>query len=215
MTDKLTTGFDLKSVNDQGYFEGYASVFDVVDQGRDIVERGAFKRTIADRGPEGIKMLWQHDPSEPIGVLDEIYEDSHGLYVKGRLLMDVKRAHEAHALMLEGALDGLSIGFKTVRAKRDAEKGLRHLLDLDLWEVSLVTFPMQPSARIKQFKAATVANSIRDYEAFLREAGGFSRNEAKVLATKGYSGFSDEREAQQPWEPTLRSINDLISRINS
>jgi hypothetical protein len=214
MTDKLTTGFDLKSVNDEGYFEGYASIFDVVDQGRDIVERGAFKRTIADRGAAGIKMLWQHDPTEPIGVLDEIYEDSHGLYVKGRLLMDVKRAHEAHALMVEGALDGLSIGFKTVRAKRDTEKGLRHLLDLDLWEVSLVTFPMQPSARVRQFKAAA-NKTIRDYEAFLREAGGFSRNEAKVLATKGFQGFRDEREAQTPWEPTLASINSLIGQLKS
>jgi len=189
--DKLITNFELNAINDLGFFEGYASIFGVVDQGRDIIEKGAFKRTIKDRGAVGIKMLWQHDPSEPIGVLDEIYEDSHGLYVKGRLLMDVKRAHEAHALMVVGALDGLSIGFKTIRARRDEANGYRHLLEMDLWEVSLVTFPMQPAARIKRFKSMALSKNIHDYETFLQEAGGFSENEAKVLAAQGFKALSD------------------------
>jgi HK97 family phage prohead protease len=136
-------------------FEGYASVFDRVDRGRDMVMKGAFARSIRERGPRGIKLLWQHDPSEPVGLLDIVREDARGLYVRGRLLLDLKRAREAHALMRAGALDGLSIGYRTVLSDREARTGVRRLRDVDLWEVSLVTFPMQEAARIAAFKAAT------------------------------------------------------------
>jgi HK97 family phage prohead protease len=136
-----------------GAFEGYASVFDRVDRGRDIVVRGAFARSITERGARGVKLLWQHDPTEPIGILDEIREDSRGLYVRGRLLLGLKRAREAYDLMRASALDGLSIGYRTVTAVREEKTGLRRLRDVDLWEVSLVTFPMQDAARVVAFKS--------------------------------------------------------------
>jgi len=94
-----------------------------------------------------VKMLWQHDPSQPIGVWDEVHEDARGLYVKGRILTDVTRGREAAALLAAGAIDGLSIGYRTLRSQRDG-KGQRLLAELELWEVSLVTFPMLPEARV-------------------------------------------------------------------
>lgn len=154
---------------DAGGFEGYASVFGLPDRGRDIVMRGAFARSIRERRARGIKLLWQHDPSEPIGMLDEIREDARGLFVRGRLLLNLKRAKEAHALMRAGALDGLSIGYRTIRADRQAKTGLRRLLDLDLWEVSLVTFPMQEAARISAFKSDSLASEAATWNAACAE----------------------------------------------
>lgn len=130
-----------------GAFAGYASVFHRVDRGGDRVLPGAFAKSIARRGPRGVRLLWQHDPSTPIGVIDEIAEDGRGLFVKGRLLLEVARGREAHALLCGAAIDGLSIGYRTLLAERDRD-GVRNLREIDLWEVSLVTFPMQPAARV-------------------------------------------------------------------
>ena len=129
--------------------EGYASVFETPDQGGDVVKPGAYaaslKRIASGRGR--VRMLWQHDPAQPIGVWDEVREDARGLYVKGRLLTEVGRAREAAVLLEAGAIEGLSIGYRTRRAERGPE-GQRLLRELDLWEVSLVTFPMLPDARV-------------------------------------------------------------------
>ena len=129
--------------------EGYASVFGRRDQGGDVVLAGAYatslkKMAAADRR---VKMLWQHDPAQPIGIWDEVREDATGLWVKGRLLPDVAKGREAAALLEAGAIDGLSIGYRTVKAEKDG-KGQRLLSELELWEVSLVTFPMLPEARV-------------------------------------------------------------------
>lgn len=129
--------------------EGYASVFGRRDQGGDVVEAGAYGRSLAALAAQGrrVKMLWQHDATQPIGVWDEVREDATGLYVKGRVLAEVERGREAAALLAAGAIDGLSIGYRTVRADRDGT-GQRRLQDVELWEVSLVTFPMQLEARV-------------------------------------------------------------------
>ena len=133
------------SLDDDHVIEGYASLFGSVDQGGDIVDKGAYSKSLtSDRK---VKMLWQHDPREPIGIWDEVREDAQGLYVKGRLLPPVARAREAAALTRAGAIDGLSIGYRTVKATKD-EGGRRHLSEVELWEVSLVTFPMLPEARL-------------------------------------------------------------------
>ncbi|MGP9790100.1 HK97 family phage prohead protease [Roseinatronobacter sp. NSM] len=128
---------------------GYASVFGLRDTGGDTVQPGAYGASLqrlAARGDK-VRMLWQHDPAQPIGIWEEVVEDARGLFVKGRLLPDVARAREALALVQAGALDGLSIGYRTVRAQALATGG-RSLIELELWEVSLVTFPMQTQARI-------------------------------------------------------------------
>ena len=128
---------------------GYASVFGQVDRGGDIVQPGAYAASLARLAREGrsVKMLWQHDPGQPIGVWDHVREDATGLFVRGRLLGDVARAREARALIAAGAIDGLSIGYRTKRAERDG-RGRRLLHELELWEVSLVTFPMLSEARV-------------------------------------------------------------------
>ncbi|MEM9343443.1 MAG: HK97 family phage prohead protease [Pseudomonadota bacterium] len=129
--------------------EGYASVFGQTDRGGDIVQQGAYARSLKSLQADGrrVKMLWQHDPAEPIGVWDDVREDAKGLYVKGRLLAETARGREASVLIEAGAIDGLSIGYRTVKSQKD-DKGRRVLADLELWEVSLVTFPMLPEARV-------------------------------------------------------------------
>ncbi len=138
------------SVKDGVEIAGYASLFGNPDRGGDVVEKGAYAQSLSQLSAEGrqVKMLWQHDPTQPIGVWDEVREDARGLYVKGRLLEDVARAREAAALIAAQAIDGLSIGYRTVKAVKN-DKGRRLLKELELWEVSLVTFPMLPSARVR------------------------------------------------------------------
>ncbi len=144
----------LGEVSVTGLFEGYASLFGIADLGGDVVLAGAFRDSLHKRGADRVKMLWQHDPAEPIGAWLAIEEDSRGLKVKGRLNLEVARAREILALMREGQIDGLSIGFRTQRATQGRKTGLRQLHKLDLWEISLVTFPMLPQARVTAVKQA-------------------------------------------------------------
>lgn len=151
--ERKFVGVTIAGVEADGVFDGYASLFGKVDLGRDVVEAGAFAASLARRGAAGVRMLYQHDPAIPIGTWSEIREDARGLYVRGRLALEAPRAREVHALMREGALDGLSIGFRAVRARTDAKTGIRRIIEVDLWEISVVTFPMLPEARIGAVKA--------------------------------------------------------------
>ncbi len=141
-------GGDIE-VRDGVEISGYASLFGDADQGGDVVEPGAYAASldVVQAAGRSIKMLWQHDPAQPIGVWDEVREDGRGLWVKGRILDSVAKGREAAALIAAGAMDGLSIGYRTVKATKNT-KGQRLLSELELWEVSLVTFPMLPSARV-------------------------------------------------------------------
>ncbi|MCB1366819.1 MAG: HK97 family phage prohead protease [Rhodobacteraceae bacterium] len=142
---------------------GYASIFGNADQGGDVVQKGAYAGSLARLAGQGrgIKMLWQHDPGQPIGVWDEVREDARGLFVKGRFLTGVRRGAEALALVEAGAIDGLSIGYRTLRAEKNA-KGQRLLHELELWEVSLVTFPMLPEARVQAKADAEATDLMRE-----------------------------------------------------
>lgn len=166
----------LNGVTGAGVFSGYASVFGEVDLGRDVIEAGAFRRSLERRGAGGVRMLYQHDPAEPIGAWRVVREDERGLYVEGVLADGVARAREVHSLMLNGALDGLSIGFQTTRAKSDRPGGIRRIIEADLWEISVVTFPMLPSARVSDVKHARF---FRDRDTELVRA---MRRAAKKLA---------------------------------
>lgn len=173
----------------EGLFEGYASVFDIVDRDGDRVARGAFAESLVARLPP---FLWQHSPKEPIGRFDMVKEDHKGLYVRGRLAMQGRGA-EAHALLKMGALDGLSIGFIAREARRDTDTGVRTILRADLVEISLVTFPSNSLARVEAVKAAHSAarlteppGDIRSFERFLRRAGGFSRSRARAISAIGF-----------------------------
>lgn len=174
-----TTALELKfcrfdealTVKEDGMvIEGYASRFGAADQGGDVVEKGPYTGSLGRLAAEGrsVKMLWQHDPREPIGVWDVLREDDMGLWVKGRLLDSVTRGREAAALIQAGAIDGLSIGYRTQRSAKDA-KGRRLLTELDLWEVSLVTFPMLPSAQVSRAGSDVSAKGHWPFEADLRD----------------------------------------------
>ena len=125
--------------------EGYASLFGVKDLSGDTIVRGAFARSLQGRGAQSVKLLYQHDAAEPIGVIEAAQEDVRGLFIAGELNLETQRGAEAHALLAQGALTGLSIGFNVVTAEKQA-RGERLLKEIDLWEVSLVTFPMLPGA---------------------------------------------------------------------
>jgi HK97 family phage prohead protease len=135
-----------------GTVEGYASVFGAIDAARDMVVRGAFADTLATRGPRRVPMLFQHDPAEPVGIWLELREDAHGLYARGRLIPEVARARELIALLRAGAIDGLSIGFRAAQARVDPRTRVRSLFAVDLWEISIVTFPLLAGARVTAVK---------------------------------------------------------------
>ena len=157
-----------------GVIEGYASLFGLIDDGGDMVLRGAFARSLQSRGAAGVKMLWQHRAAEPIGMWTAIVEDARGLKVTGRLDLSVARAREALSLLRGGAVDGLSIGFRTKRAVTDRSGGVRRLQEVDLWEISIVTFPMLAQARIGSVKRRpedmrrAAAQTANEFEAKLR-----------------------------------------------
>lgn len=134
-------------------FSGHASLFGVPDLAGDVMLPGAFAASLARRGPAGVKMLHQHDPGRPVGRWTALAEDARGLKVTGELVDGTEAAREVARLIAAGILDGLSIGFRTVRARTDPDSGLRHVAEVDLWEVSIVTFPMMPEARIARVTA--------------------------------------------------------------
>jgi len=186
-----STAFEMKREPDEdGVFEGYASIFDVVDQGMDTVAPGAFTKSLSVRMP---KMLWQHDTTKVIGVWDVVQEDVRGLFVRGRLLKDVQQGREAMALMKVGAIDSMSIGYRTIEAAPEAGGRVRKLMEVELHEVSLVTFPMLPDARITDVKSI---GTEREFEAFLRDAG-YSRKEAAAITLHGFKAITGQRDAGQ------------------
>jgi len=142
------------TIDAHGTVVGYASLFGEIDQARDMVMRGAFAETLRLRGVRRIPMLFQHDPAEPIGVWLELREDRHGLYARGRLIPEVTRARELLSLLRAGAVDGLSIGFRTVKGTIDPRTRIRRLVAVDLWEISIVTFPLLAGARVRAVKQA-------------------------------------------------------------
>jgi HK97 family phage prohead protease len=150
---------DITHVDADGSFSGYASLFGVADLSRDIVEKGAFLASLGRRGAGGVKMLYQHDPTEPIGRWTDIRETAKGLKVTGQLTTTIARGRDVLQLMRDGVLDGLSIGFRTVNSRTDRKSGIRRLMEIDLWEISVVTFPMQPEARVSQVKAFDAARA--------------------------------------------------------
>ncbi len=194
LSERKFAPLDFKGINEDGSFEGYASLFGKKDMGGDIVARGAFASSLKKRGPSGIRMLFQHDPGEPIGVWREIIEDARGLFVRGQLLPQVAKSREILALMREGALDGLSIGFRTVRGKSDRKSGTRRLLEVDLWEISIVTFPMLPQARITNVKAGNLP-TMREFERWLVRDAGFTRSNARAVIRSGFKNLASKQDA--------------------
>ncbi len=209
------TGLEEKRQNDGsvvGAFEGLASVFGNRDLVGDIVAPGAFKDSIRD--PGRIKLLWQHDSGEPIGTWRHLRETADGLEARGDLLLGVQRGQEAHLLLKAGALDGLSIGFRIPKGGSafDRETGVRTITKIDLWEVSLVTFPANPRARIATVKLAIDDDQMptpRELEAALRDMG-FSRRQSRAFMAKGYAGLDPEAAAAEELAERIHALTDDI-----
>lgn len=189
---------EVKRVREDGVFEGYASLFNQEDLGGDVILPGAFRESLRARRAGGIKMLFQHDPNQPIGVWLKLTEDARGLYVEGRLMVEVEKAREVLALMRAGALDGLSIGFKTVKGRRDARSGVRRLERVDLWEISVVTFPMLPEARVASVKGRWEGQAVGRIE----EAARLLRCDRRLLHLSQRGGR--ERSSRARGACTLR-----------
>jgi HK97 family phage prohead protease len=152
--------FDVKAVAEDGTFTGYASVFNVTDLGGDSVQPGAFTKSLKAKPASKIKMLRGHDTSEPIGIWTSIVEDSRGLKATGRLILDTNKGRETYALLKAGALDGLSIGYRTKKESFDQTKKIRLLNELELHEISVVTFPMLPTATISRVKSTDFSRLV-------------------------------------------------------
>jgi uncharacterized protein len=197
----------IKALAEPGEFEGYASVFGDRDLSDDVVMPGAFAASLARRPAARVKMLWQHDPNAIIGRWTEMVEDGRGLYVKGKMLLTLDRGREAHELMQAGALDSLSIGYRTIRSDRDGPDGARRLKEVDLMEVSLVTFPALESAQVSLVKGDTVP-SEREFEGWLRDAG-FSHRQAKAIIADGYKSIRSERDAGADGQGVLEGLRAL------
>lgn len=214
-TKRMDVPLVIKAMAEDGTFSGYGSVFNVEDSVGDIVVVGAFKKSLEEWSSKGRMpaMLWMHDPSQPIGVYTKMAEDSRGLYVEGRLLKgDVRLAGEAYALLKAGAIGGLSIGYRTRVEEWNNETCVRMLKEVDLWEVSLVTFPANPEAQVSTVKAASI-KTIRDFEAVLRDELGFSHAQAKAIASRGFKS-AEPREEDVGLGDVLASVRRAAGIIN-
>lgn len=182
---------NVKEAADTGRFRGLASVYSTPDRQGDVVARGAFAKSLTDTGGS-FPLLFGHDQSKVIGVV-KATDSSEGLMVDGQLALEVEAARESHALLKLGGLKGLSIGFMLTdyETRRD---GGRLLKSIDLAEVSLVAVPAHPQARVAAVKSLT---TIREFESWLRDAGGFSRSQARGLAEKGWKGLTDQHDDEE------------------
>ena len=200
MRDVLDFRFEVKEPSDDGTFSGQASTFGNQDLVNDVIAPGAFKDTIrehkeANRMPP---LLWQHDTRQPIGRWLDIRETKEGLFAKGKLTLGTQQGREAHALLKDNAIDGLSIGFRVPEDGSEVDKhGVRILKRIDLAEISLVTFPANLMARVERVKAALSSGELpekRDLERTLQQTMGFSRGDARAFISYGYRGLEDRRD---------------------
>jgi HK97 family phage prohead protease len=216
MKHTMDFGLEVKNLTDEGTFEGYAATFGNVDNGGDKVLPGAFVESLAEARRTGrkIKMLREHDPREPIGVWEDMAEDARGLWGKGRLIMDVPKARETHVLLKAGALDGLSIGYRTKESEPDGP--VRLLKKVDLWEVSIVTFPMNDRSKVTAVKADGAEDIIeklragerlteREFETLVKGLG-LTNSQAERAARIHLKGQGEPAAAVQSGDAFLRAL---------
>ncbi len=193
MNMQVGAAIEVKNLTEAGQIEGYGSTFGNVDQGYDVVEKGAFTESLAERGLP--KMLWGHNMYEPpIGKWDEAKEDDNGLFVRGQINMEMQRGREVHSALKMGTLDGLSIGFM-IKESDVAESGIRFIKEADLFEVSVVTFPMNERATVTGVKSIADDITERQFEGILRDAG-FSKRQAMSIIARGYSGLMWDADSE-------------------
>ncbi|MBP0439593.1 HK97 family phage prohead protease [Tianweitania sediminis] len=215
----------VKDLSEDGTFEGYGSIFGNVDSYGEKVMPGAFVASLAKHRRQGtaVRMLWQHNPNEPIGVWEDLAEDSKGLWGKGHLILEIQKAREVYALMKRNAIGGLSIGYSEIRTKPG--DGARLLEELDLWEISPVTFPANGRARIESVKSERMEEfarrlrdgdplPIKDFEDILREAG-VPKAMAVQIASVGYAKAIRSESEGKADDTALRALKEAASAFLS
>lgn len=189
--DTKSFACEFKSLDPDGSFSGYASVFNNVDLGGDVVMPGAFKKLELTKDGM-IRVLNSHSTRDPIGKAS-VREDDHGLHFDGKLILDLPSARNVYSLMKSGVMDGMSIGYDVLDYEV-TKAGVRKLTGLRLWEISTVVFGMNELARIETVKSAAEIKTIRDFENVLRDLG-FSAARAKQIASVGFTAKETERDA--------------------
>lgn len=207
---------ELKALTDEGTFEGYAAVFGNVDLGGDKIEPGAFTKSLKRGGAfgSGIKMLWNHNPEHPIGVWQDLQENDKGLFGRGQFVLEVEKAKEAYALAKAKAIGGLSIGYRTVKSAMDGN--VRVLKEVEVWEISLVTFPMNTAGKITAIKsegldgiteklAAGDRLTEREFEQMVKGLG-LSNSQAERAARVHLKGQGEPVEAAKQVQDFLKAL---------
>lgn len=203
--------FEIKAINDEGVFSGYASTFGNVDLVGDIVQKGAFIKTLT-KGVTGVLMLWQHDNSQIVGEFTRLEEDEKGLFFEGKLFVkDIKQAAEAHFLMLKKLIKAVSIGYRIESKSFDAA-GNRLLKEVDLMEISLVTFPANPEATIDAVKSVDDMTE-REFEKSLRDVCDLSQKQAKALMSGGYKAM--KRDVDKLDEQKSSDLSEVLEYLNN
>lgn len=206
----------IKAAGDDGSVEGYGSVFGVRDNYDDVIAAGAFAATLKAHNAAGTMpaMLWQHDCEAPIGIWTEMAEDGKGLRIKGQLALDTVRGKEAHVLLKMGALNGLSIGFISKEWTYNQDDDIRTLTEIDLWEVSLVTFPANEKARVTNVKSADELSAPKDAERILRDAG-FSKSDATAFVSRVMRMGEARSDSANSTAVAMKAAQRLLNTITS
>lgn len=207
---------EIRSLDERGEFEGHGSVFNNEDSYGDIVLPGAFQKSLEEHRSAGTlpAMLWQHDPGQPVGVYSQMSEDSKGLYVKGQLLLDTAKGREVHAMLKAKAVRGLSIGFVT--RQWEYRDDTRLVKDVDLWEVSLVTFPANRAAQVADVKnSSSPITTERDLEQYLRDVGKLSKSEAKAAVARVRASILERRDASDGIGKTMGAAQRLLQQLET
>lgn len=201
---------ELKAVDDgssgRAKISGYGNVFNVVDSYEEVVDKGAFVKSISSKLP---KMLLQHSWDDVGGIWTLAREDDHGLYLEGELNLDVQKSREYYSLIKQGALNGLSIGFRTIDSYY-SEKNIRHLREVDLMEVSIVTFPANEQSLITHVRSNNM--TVREFEEFLRDAG-FSRTQSKTIVSKGYNKLCENHRDDEESKELQSQLSNLLTTL--
>jgi len=205
----------IKAAED-GAIEGYGSVFGVRDNYDDVIAKGAFSASLAEHKANGTMpaMLWQHSSDHPIGIWTEMVEDAKGLRIKGQLALETVKGKEAHALLKLGALNGLSIGFMSKQWAYDRDTEVRTLTEIDLWEVSLVTFPANEKARVTNVKSSEELATPKDAERRLRDAG-FSKSDATALVSRVMRMGEERSDSADSAAVAIKAANRLLNSLTS
>lgn len=215
----LDRPFDVKEVDESGSFSGYLSVFGNVDSGGDIIAAGAFADSIKSWKARGQMppVLWQHRTGEPLGPFIDMREDDHGLWVKGQLLVDdVPRAREARALLKARAITGMSIGYVTRDESMDRVTGIRTLKQIELYEGSIVTFPMNGLATVSAVKSRIdTIDTLADAEHLLRDAAGLSKSEAVAFVSRVKAAAMRYQQGEEELAALVALKNLFCTRSDS